>query len=127
MCLPHCAARTTALTPAPLHGLLPPPLQVIFGIVGGLLAGIILGCTRWFNSRYKRLVGLYGAALLLMYFLEYYNLLSGGWVGGWVQAYKEQVVVMRWVGGGGAAPACQHASYVVPDAACHCLTSTQPA
>jgi hypothetical protein len=83
--VPHRAARTAALEPAPSHPSLLPPLQVVFGIVGGLLAGIILGCTRWFNSRYKRLVGLYGAALLLMYFLEYYNLLSGGWVGAGVQ------------------------------------------
>lgn len=37
------------------------PVQVIFGILGGLLAGIILGCTRFFNTTLKRLVGLYGA------------------------------------------------------------------
>ena len=49
----------------------------MFGIVGGLLGGFFLGCTRLFCSRAKRLVGLYGGALLLMFFLEYYNLLSG--------------------------------------------------
>ena len=53
------------------------PLQIVFGIVGGLLGGILLGCTRLFSSRLKRLVGLYGGGLLLMYFLEYWNLLSG--------------------------------------------------
>lgn len=105
--------------------------QVIFGILGGLIAGLILGCTRLFCTRNKRLVssmgrhpmgwcvhgaqgrhellgelagrlycslqdrgtcrvltspcltyptlqvGIYGSALLLMFFLEYYNLLSG--------------------------------------------------
>lgn len=50
----------------------------MFGILGGLLAGVVLGCTRLFSTRYKRLVGIYGSALLLMFFLEYWNLLSGG-------------------------------------------------
>lgn len=49
----------------------------MFGILGGLLAGLALGCTRLFDTRPKRLVGIYGAALLLMFFLEYWNLLSG--------------------------------------------------
>ncbi|KAL4424127.1 hypothetical protein ABPG75_001428 [Micractinium tetrahymenae] len=57
------------------------PLQVVFGILGGLLAGVLLGCTRLFSTRYKRLVGIYGSALLLMFFLEYWNLLSGGALG----------------------------------------------
>ncbi|KAI7845950.1 hypothetical protein COHA_000496 [Chlorella ohadii] len=57
------------------------PLQVVFGILGGLIAGLILGCTRLFSTRNKRLVGIYGSALLLMFFLEYYNLLSGGALG----------------------------------------------
>jgi hypothetical protein len=51
--------------------------QVVFGILGGLIGGVALGCTRLFASRLKRLVGLYGGALLLMYFLEYWNMLSG--------------------------------------------------
>jgi hypothetical protein len=51
---------------------------VVFGILGGLIGGVLLGCTRLFSSRLKRLVGLYGGALLLMYFLEYWSLLSGG-------------------------------------------------
>jgi hypothetical protein len=36
-------------------------LQVLFGILGGALGGIILGATRAFNNRAKRLVGLYGS------------------------------------------------------------------
>lgn len=51
--------------------------QVVFGIVGGIIGGVLLGCTRLFSSRLKRLVGLYGGALILMFFLEYWNLLSG--------------------------------------------------
>jgi hypothetical protein len=125
----ECVCRTVLQEPQrsllpPSHGLLPPPLQVIFGIVGGLLAGIILGCTRWFNSRYKRLVGLYGAALLLMYFLEYYNLLSGGWPGAGM--YGAGCGDVR--GGEAAQPSARHhGSCVVPGAAWHCLTAWPPA
>lgn len=54
------------------------PVQVVFGIVGGVLAGVILGMTRMWNTRMKRFIGIYGSALLLMFFLEYYELLSGG-------------------------------------------------
>jgi hypothetical protein len=28
---------------------------------GGLIAGVVLGCTRIFNNKYKRLIGIYGA------------------------------------------------------------------
>ncbi len=34
----------------------PPARQVVFGILGGLIAGLILGCTRLFCTRNKRLV-----------------------------------------------------------------------
>ncbi|KAI8466952.1 MAG: Sodium/hydrogen exchanger family-domain-containing protein [Monoraphidium minutum] len=57
------------------------PLQVVFGILGGVLAGVLLGCTRVLNNKYKRLAGIYGAALLLMFFLEAYDMLSGGALG----------------------------------------------
>ncbi|KAI8468895.1 MAG: Sodium/hydrogen exchanger family-domain-containing protein [Monoraphidium minutum] len=57
------------------------PLQVLFGILGGLLAGVILGCTRIWDNKYKRFIGLYGSALLLMFFLEYFDMLSGGALG----------------------------------------------
>ena len=51
------------------------PAQVVFGVLGGFLGGFALGCTRLFNTRLKRLVGTYGGALLLMYFLEHFDLL----------------------------------------------------
>lgn len=35
--------------------------QVLFGMAGGILAGVILGCTRIWNNKYKRLAGIYGA------------------------------------------------------------------
>eukprot|EP00878_Enallax_costatus_P024159 GHUV01025756.1.p1 GENE.GHUV01025756.1~~GHUV01025756.1.p1 ORF type:complete len:597 (+),score=94.95 GHUV01025756.1:384-2174(+) len=57
------------------------PLQVIFGILGGIIAGAVLGSTKLFNNRFKRLLGIYGAALLVMFFLEYYDMLSGGALG----------------------------------------------
>lgn len=28
---------------------------------GGILAGAVLGCTRIFDNKYKRLIGIYGA------------------------------------------------------------------
>jgi hypothetical protein len=37
------------------------PLQVLFGLAGGYLAGLILGATRLFDNKYKRLVGIYGS------------------------------------------------------------------
>ncbi|KDD76338.1 hypothetical protein H632_c262p0 [Helicosporidium sp. ATCC 50920] len=58
------------------------PLQIIFGIVGGAIGGFILGCTRiLFHGPLLRFVGLYGGALLLMFFLEFYGMLSGGALG----------------------------------------------
>ncbi|KAL6784451.1 hypothetical protein ACKKBF_B01840 [Auxenochlorella protothecoides x Auxenochlorella symbiontica] len=57
------------------------PVQVVFGILGGLLGGFIIGCTRIFYSRLIRLVAIYGGALLIMFFLEYYGMLSGGALG----------------------------------------------
>jgi hypothetical protein len=35
--------------------------QVIFGMVGGVIAGFVLGCTKLFDNKYKRLIGIYGA------------------------------------------------------------------
>lgn len=37
------------------------PLQVLFGLIGGYLAGLILGATRLWDNKYKRLVGIYGS------------------------------------------------------------------
>lgn len=37
------------------------PLQVLFGVAGGALAGGVLGCTRVWSNKYKRLAGVYGA------------------------------------------------------------------
>lgn len=39
-------------------------LQVVFGILGGLLGGFIIGCTRIFYSRLIRLVAIYGGGEL---------------------------------------------------------------
>ena len=56
--------------------------QVVFGIAGGLAAGFMLGWTRLlFDNKYKRLIGIYGAALFLMFFLESFDMLSGGALG----------------------------------------------
>lgn len=57
------------------------PLQVIFGIVGGLIAGYAVGATRLWDTYLKRFIVLFGAGLLLMFFLEYFDLLSGGALG----------------------------------------------
>jgi hypothetical protein len=37
--------------------------QVIFGMLGGMLAGAVLGATRLFDNRYKRLIGIYGSGV----------------------------------------------------------------
>jgi NhaP-type Na+/H+ or K+/H+ antiporter len=57
------------------------PLQVIFGLVGGLLAGYAVGATKLWNTHAKRFIALFGAGLLLMFFLEYWDMLSGGALG----------------------------------------------
>lgn len=36
--------------------------QVVFGICGGIIAGVALGCTQVFDSKVKRLVGTYGSS-----------------------------------------------------------------
>lgn len=30
-------------------------------MIGGIIAGYVLGCTKMFNNKYKRLIGIYGA------------------------------------------------------------------
>jgi hypothetical protein len=40
-------------------------VQVVFGIIGGIIAGYVLGCTKLFNNKYKRLIGIYGAGELV--------------------------------------------------------------
>ena len=57
------------------------PLQVVFGIVGGFLAGGAVGATKLWDTTMKRFIALLGAGLLLMFFLEYFSLLSGGALG----------------------------------------------
>lgn len=64
----RCPAMTVSCTSTacPLADmvLLPFPTclccQVVFGILGGLIAGLILGCTRLFCTRNKRLVSSVG-------------------------------------------------------------------
>lgn len=51
-CCVCCAASSCAL---PSHA------QVIFGMLGGMLAGGIMGATKLFDNKYKRLIGIYGA------------------------------------------------------------------
>lgn len=57
------------------------PVQVIFGLLGGIIAGYIIGATRIWNTPLKRFAALFGGGLLLMFFLEYFELLSGGALG----------------------------------------------
>lgn len=57
------------------------PVQVVFGILGGLIAGAAVGASKIWDTQLKRLIALYGSALLLMFFLEYWKLLSGGALG----------------------------------------------
>jgi len=57
------------------------PLQVIFGILGGIIAGFAIGATKLWNTHMKRFVALFFAGLLLMFFLEYFKMLSGGALG----------------------------------------------
>jgi len=57
------------------------PLQVVFGLVGGLFAGYAIGATKLWNTHVKRFFALFGAGLLLMFFLEYWDMLSGGALG----------------------------------------------
>ncbi len=57
------------------------PLQVVFGILGGMLAGFAVGATRIWDTHLKRFFALFGSGMLLMFFLEYYGLLSGGALG----------------------------------------------
>jgi len=57
------------------------PCQVIFGILGGVLAGFAMSATKIWNTHPKRFIALYGSGLLLMYFLNYWSLLSGGALG----------------------------------------------
>ena len=57
------------------------PLQVVFGLVGGLLAGIAISFTKLWNTHLKRFLALLGGGFLLMFFLEYYTMLSGGALG----------------------------------------------
>jgi hypothetical protein len=49
--------------PPPLTSSRPPQAQVLFGMVGGIIAGVALGCTRVWNNKYKRLIAIYGAGV----------------------------------------------------------------
>lgn len=42
------------------------PLQVVFGILGGLLLGCCLGATKIFDTRLKRVLGTYGSGELAL-------------------------------------------------------------
>ena len=57
------------------------PSQVIFGIIGGILGGACVGMTRVWNTQLKRFLSLFFGGLLIMFFFEYFDLLSGGALG----------------------------------------------
>lgn len=52
-------------------------LQVVFGLIGGIIAGVVLGATKFFNNRYKRLIGIYGAGKCLVSSCAFLCLLLG--------------------------------------------------
>lgn len=43
-----------------------PVWQVVFGLVGGFIAGLVLGCTRVFRTRLYRLVGIYSGGMVFV-------------------------------------------------------------
>ena len=57
------------------------PVQVFIGILAGILGGIIIAITRVWNTQLKRFLILYFLGLFIMFFLEYWDLLSGGALG----------------------------------------------
>jgi hypothetical protein len=60
-------------------------VQVLFGMAGGIIAGYVLGCTKVFNNKYKRLVGIYGAGVSHMPCCLALTLFLGPF---WVNAHK---------------------------------------
>ncbi|KAI8100359.1 hypothetical protein M9435_006843 [Picochlorum sp. BPE23] len=57
------------------------PVQVILGVISGILGGYVLSITRIWNTQLKRFLILFFIGLFLMFFFEYWELLSGGALG----------------------------------------------
>lgn len=57
------------------------PVQVILGVISGILGGYVLSFTRVWNTQLKRFLILFFTGLFLMFFFEYWELLSGGALG----------------------------------------------
>eukprot|EP00889_Picochlorum_renovo_P005307 jgi/Picre1/32337/NNA_007683.t1 len=57
------------------------PVQVILGVISGILGGYVLSITRIWNTQLKRFLILFFTGLFLMFFFEYWELLSGGALG----------------------------------------------
>jgi NhaP-type Na+/H+ or K+/H+ antiporter len=57
------------------------PVQVFIGIFAGILGGVVIAITKVWNTQLKRFLILYFSGLFIMFFLEYWELLSGGALG----------------------------------------------
>ncbi|KAI8475653.1 MAG: Sodium/hydrogen exchanger family-domain-containing protein [Monoraphidium minutum] len=57
------------------------PVQIVAGVIAGLAFGCGLACTRALDTERKRVVATYFSALLIMFFLVFHNMLSGGALG----------------------------------------------
>ena len=57
------------------------PVQVFIGVFAGILGGVIIAITKVWNTQLKRFLILYFSGLFIMFFLEYWELLSGGALG----------------------------------------------
>lgn len=57
------------------------PVQVVFGILGGIIGGTIVGITKVWNTQIKRFLILFFIGLFIMFFFEHWELLSGGALG----------------------------------------------
>jgi len=57
------------------------PVQIILGIIAGVLGGYVVSVTKMWNTQLKRLLIILFLGLFLMFFFEYWELLSGGAIG----------------------------------------------
>eukprot|EP00884_Botryococcus_braunii_P018317 jgi/Botrbrau1/5169/Bobra.0172s0041.1 len=57
------------------------PLSLVFGIIGGAIAGIFCAFTKLWNSNTKRTAVLFIVALMMKYFFDHFNFSSAGALG----------------------------------------------